>query len=59
MGFDPYNRSLKIWESIETSTPQNGSSLGSVKVHYVATLLCRNLTMRKCEDEIHTPEMWT
>jgi hypothetical protein len=33
MGFDPCDRSLKIWESIGTPTPQSGSSLGSVKVH--------------------------
>jgi hypothetical protein len=33
MGFDPYNCSLKIQESIETPTPQSGNSLGSVKVH--------------------------
>jgi hypothetical protein len=24
---------LKVWESIETPTPKNGSSLGSVRVH--------------------------
>jgi len=29
MGFDPYNCSLKIWDF----NSQNGSSLGSVKVH--------------------------
>jgi hypothetical protein len=33
MCFDLYNRSLKIWESTGTPTPQNGSSLGSVSVH--------------------------
>jgi hypothetical protein len=33
MGFDPYNRILKIWESIWESNSYNGSSLGSVKVH--------------------------
>jgi hypothetical protein len=35
MGFDPYNRPLKIWDSIWDSNfdSYNGSSLGSVKVH--------------------------
>jgi hypothetical protein len=28
--FDPSNFSLKVWESIGTPTPQNGSSLGNV-----------------------------
>jgi len=28
MGFDPYNCSLKIWESFETPTPQVGVALG-------------------------------
>jgi len=28
MGFDPCNRSLKIWESIETPTPKVGAHLG-------------------------------
>ncbi len=32
MGFDPWNRSLKIRESIGTPTPQVGS-LKSVRVH--------------------------
>jgi hypothetical protein len=32
MGFDPSNRSLKIWESIATPTPKMGS-LGNVRVH--------------------------
>ncbi len=33
MGFDPYNRVLKIREPIWDSNSQHGSSLGSVKVH--------------------------
>ncbi len=33
LGFDPYNCSLKIQESIKTPNSQSGSSLGSVKVH--------------------------
>ncbi len=33
MGFDPYNRTLKIRESICDSNSHNGSSLGSVRVH--------------------------
>jgi hypothetical protein len=33
MGFDPYNRALKIQKSIWDSNSYNGSSLGSVKVH--------------------------
>jgi thiol:disulfide interchange protein len=33
MGFDPCNHSLKIRESIGTTTPKLGSSLGSVSVH--------------------------
>jgi hypothetical protein len=28
MGFDLCNHSLKIWESIETSTPKVGAPLG-------------------------------
>jgi len=28
MGFDPYNRSLKVWESIGTLTPKVGAHLG-------------------------------
>jgi hypothetical protein len=28
MGFDPCNRSLKIWESIKTPTPKVGAHLG-------------------------------
>jgi hypothetical protein len=57
MGFDPYNRPLKIWESIMTPTSKMGSSLGSVKVDSLtlfgtprnmscdsrASLLARNL----------------
>ncbi len=33
MGFDRYNRALKIWESFWDSNSQHGSSLGSVWVH--------------------------
>jgi hypothetical protein len=33
MGFDPYNRTLKIWKSIWDSNSQHGSSLWSVRVH--------------------------
>jgi hypothetical protein len=33
MGFDPCDCVLKILESIWDSNSQNGSSLGSVKVH--------------------------
>jgi hypothetical protein len=33
MSFDPWNRVLKIWESIWDSNSYNGSSLRSVKVH--------------------------
>ncbi len=33
MSFDPYNRALKIWESISDSNSQHGSSFGSVRVH--------------------------
>jgi len=28
MGFDPYNCSLKIWESVMTPTPKVGAHLG-------------------------------
>jgi hypothetical protein len=28
MGFDPYNRTLKIWESTGTPTPKVGIPLG-------------------------------
>jgi hypothetical protein len=47
MIFDPYNRLLKIQESIGTRTPQNGSSFGSVKVHSL-TLFCTPESM-KCD----------
>jgi hypothetical protein len=33
MGLDPYNCTMKIQESIWDSNSQNGSSLGSVRVH--------------------------
>jgi hypothetical protein len=33
MGFDPYNRALKIRESIWYSNSHNGNALGNVKVH--------------------------
>jgi hypothetical protein len=33
MGFDPWNCTLKIWESFWDSNSQHGSSLGSVRVH--------------------------
>ncbi len=33
MGFDPYNHSLKIQESIWNSNSQHGSSFGSLRVH--------------------------
>jgi hypothetical protein len=33
LGFDPYNRILKIRESIWDSNSYNGSSLGNVRVH--------------------------
>ncbi len=33
MSFDPCNHALKIWESIQNSNSQHGSSLGSVRVH--------------------------
>ncbi len=53
MGFDPYNRSLKIRESIETPTPKVGAPLrvwGFIPSHFPslpASLLARNLT-RHC-----------
>jgi hypothetical protein len=31
--FDPCNRALKIWESIQDSNSQHGSSFGHVRVH--------------------------
>jgi hypothetical protein len=47
MGFNPCNRPLKIWESIWESNSQNGSSLGSVRVHALNLLhpsfMARNL----------------
>jgi len=39
LGFDPCNGSLNIWESTGISTPQNGSSIGSVRA-YSLTLSC-------------------
>jgi hypothetical protein len=46
MGFDPWNRALKIWESIWDSNSHNGSSLGSVKVHSSHSLHSREHVMR-------------
>jgi hypothetical protein len=45
MNFDPYNCSLKIWESIWDSDSHNGSSFGSVRVHSL-TLFCTPWSMR-------------
>jgi len=48
--FNPYNRSLKIWESTETPNSQSGGSFRSVRVHsshfpsLPGFLLARNLT---------------
>jgi hypothetical protein len=38
MDFDPYNRTLKIWESIWDSNSHNGNSLRSVRVHSLTLL---------------------
>jgi hypothetical protein len=35
LGFDPYNRLLKIWESTGIPISQSGSSLGSVRIYSV------------------------
>jgi hypothetical protein len=46
MGFDPYNRSLKIWKSMGTLIPKV-SSLVSVGVHSLT--LSHTLTSIKCD----------
>ncbi len=33
MGFDPYNCTMKVWESIWDSNFQHGSSFGNMRVH--------------------------
>jgi hypothetical protein len=41
MSFDPWNRLLKIWESIETPTPKVGDHLGMwgfIPSHFFALL---------------------
>ncbi len=43
--FEPCNRLLKIRESIWDSSSQNGSSIGSVKVHSL-TFFCTPTSMR-------------
>ncbi len=45
MGFDPWNRSLKI----QKSNSQSGNSLGSVKVHSLT--LCYTLGNMKCNSQ--------
>jgi hypothetical protein len=45
MGFDPCNRALKIWKSIETLTPKVGDPFGSVRV-YSLTLSCTSGSMK-------------
>jgi hypothetical protein len=45
MSFDPCNLPLKIWESIWDSNSQNGSSLGSVRVHSLI-VFCTPRSMR-------------
>jgi hypothetical protein len=44
MGFDPYNYSLKIWDSMKTSTSQSGSSLGSMKCDSQASFLAHTFS---------------
>ncbi len=47
MNFDPYNRSLKIWESIGTPTPKVGAHLGVLWVHsFTLSYTLRNV---KCD----------
>jgi hypothetical protein len=45
MSFDPCHCSLKIWKSIWDFNSKNGSSLRSVKVHFL-TLFCTPKSMR-------------
>jgi hypothetical protein len=56
MGFDPYNCTLKIWESIWESNSHNGSSLRSVKVHSL-TLFTLFVVPGAC-DVITGPPSW-
>jgi hypothetical protein len=50
MGFDPWNRPLKVRESNWDSNSQNGSSLGSVRV-YSLTLFCTPGSSR-CDSQV-------
>ncbi len=49
LSFDPYNRSLTIWESIWDSNFQYENSLGSVRVHSL-TFFCTPGSM-KCDSQ--------
>ncbi len=49
MNFDPYDRFLKIQESIWDLNSQNGNSLGSVRVH-ILTFFCTPGSMR-CDSQ--------
>jgi len=51
MSFDPFNRPLKIQESIGTPTPKVGVHLGVVGVHSL-TLSC-TLGSKKCDSHAH------
>jgi hypothetical protein len=49
LGFDPYNRSLNIWESTETPTPNVGIALGvwgSIPSHFLALPGACDMTFR-------------
>jgi hypothetical protein len=48
--FDPWNCSMKIWESIWDSNSQDERSFGSVKVHSL-TLFCTPESMR-CDSQV-------
>jgi hypothetical protein len=50
MCFDPYNCSLKIRKSIKTLTPQSGSSLGNVKVHFFT--FSYTLGTMRCDSQV-------
>jgi hypothetical protein len=52
MAFDPYNHSMKIWESIRSPTFQNGSSLGSGSAHFL-TLSSQPPGSMKCDSQLH------
>jgi hypothetical protein len=49
MGFDPYNRSLKIWKSIRNPTPEVGVRLGVLRFNSPTLPYSQPLRNMKCD----------